>query len=100
MDGTPFDLDPDNVNDLIWQAGNVLVTEVNGDTRLLLQFAGGRVGSGAVGDVLAGVLEGGLCEDDDLVVGDGRGRVVAHDERAGRRPGEKAAQRAADMAWW
>jgi hypothetical protein len=36
----------------------------------------------AVVEVLAGVLKGRLGQGHDLVVRDGRGRVVAHDERA------------------
>lgn len=95
--GAPFNLGADHVNDLVGQAGNVLVAEVDGDARLLLQFARGGVGGGAVGDVLAGVLEGGLGEGHDLVVRDGRRRVVAHGERARGRPGDAAAWRVADM---
>lgn len=41
------------------------------------------------------MVEGGLCEGDNLVVRNGHGRVVAHDEwRSGR---ETAAERCADM---
>lgn len=84
-DQVPFNLGPDDIDDLVREAGNVLVAQVNGDARLLLQLAGRICGGGPVGDVLAGVLEGGLGEGHDLVVGDGRGRVVAHGERAGTR---------------
>jgi hypothetical protein len=78
----PFNLGPDDIDDLVWQAGDVLVTQVNRNTGLLLLQFPGRLGGGAVVEVLAGVLKGRLGQGHDLVVRDGRGRVVAHDERA------------------
>lgn len=72
--------------------GNVLVAQVDGDAGLLLQLAG-RLCGGALGDVLAGVLEGGLCKGHDFVVRDGRGRVVAHGERARDQRGGSGARR-------
>jgi hypothetical protein len=77
--GAPLNLCADDIDDLIRQAGDVLVAEVDGDAGLLLlQFAGRGLGGGALAEVAAGVLEGGFGEGHDLVVGDGRGRVVAH----------------------
>jgi len=78
----PFNLSPDDINDLVRQAGNVLVAQVDGDARLLLLQFPRRLGSGAVVDVLAGVFKSRLGQRHDLVVRDGRGRVVAHGERA------------------
>lgn len=86
----PLDLCADDIDNLIGQAGNALVAEVDGDAGLLrLQVAGGRgCLCSAVVDVVAGLFEGGLCEGHDLVVGDGRGHVVAHgDWRGGSRGG-------------
>lgn len=78
----PFNLGPDDIDDLVRQAGNVLVAQVNGNAGLLLLQLARRLCGSAVVDVLAGVLEGRLGECHHLVVRDGRGRVVAHDERA------------------
>jgi hypothetical protein len=84
----PLDLVPDDIDDLVRQAGDVLVAQVNRDARLLLLQLPGRLGGGAVVDVLAGVLEGRLGQGHHLVVRDGLGHVVAHCERArGRHSG-------------
>jgi hypothetical protein len=95
--GAPLDLGPYHVDDLVWQAGNALVAEVDGDAGLLLlQLAGRRLGGGA--QVAAGVLEGGFGQGHDLVVRDGRGRVVAHCGRGLRgEPGDAAGESVADM---
>jgi hypothetical protein len=94
---SPLNLGPDHIDDLIRQAGNVLMAEVDGDSGLLLlQFSGCRLGGGA--DVAAGMFECGLRQFDNLGVRDGRGRVVAHDggdEQGG--PGDTAADGVADM---
>jgi hypothetical protein len=64
------------------------VAEVDGDAGLLLlDFSRGGLGGGA--EVAAGM-------SNDGVVGDGRGRVVAHCGRRQREPGG-AAERRADM---
>jgi hypothetical protein len=92
----PLDLGADHIDDLVRQARDVLVAEVDGDAGLLLlDFSRGALGGGA--EVAAAVVEGGLCEGHDLVVRDGRGRVVAH--YCGRRRQEPggAAERRADM---
>ena len=92
----PLNLGPDDIDDLVRQAGNVLVAQVDGDSGLLLlllQFPG-RLSGRAVVDVLAGVLEGGLCEGHDLVVRDGRGCVVAHGERRARGQRGESVERA------
>jgi hypothetical protein len=63
------------------------VAEVDGDAGLLrLQVAGhsGRL-CGAVCDVVARLAEGGLCQGHHLVVGEGRGDVVAHGDGGGER---------------
>jgi hypothetical protein len=77
----PLDLSADHINDLVGQPSDALVAEVDGDARLLLlevaRGAGG-VADAAMGDVLVGLGEGGLCKGHHLVVRDGRGRVVAH----------------------
>jgi hypothetical protein len=74
------------------------VAEVDGDAGLLLlHVAGRRLGGGALADVAAGVLEGGLGQGHDLVVRDGRGGVVAHCGREKRGPGGAAAASVADM---
>lgn len=84
----PLNLGMDDIDDLVGQAGNVLVAEVDGDAGLLLLQLAGRLGGGTVVDVLPRMLKGGLCEGHDLVVGNGRGRVVAHGEQArGQRGG-------------
>ena len=70
------------------------MAEVDGNAGvLLLQFSGGIWAT--LADVLAGVVEGGLCEGDDLLVRDGHRRVVAHGERRSER--RRAAKRCADM---
>ena len=79
--GVPFNLGPDDIDDLVRQAGNVLVAQVDGDARLLLLQFPWCLGSGAVVDVLAGVFKSRLGQRHDLVIRDGRGRVVAHGER-------------------
>ena len=85
MAGAPLNLRPDHIDDLVRQAGNILVAKVNGDAGLLLlELARCRLGGGP--DVAARVLEGGLGEDHHLVVRDGRRRVVAHCERGRRQP--------------
>ena len=90
----PLNLGADDIDDLIRQAGNVLVAEVYGDAGLLLlQLSRCGLGGGALADVAAGVVEGGLGEGHDLVVGDGRGRVVAHRERGHREPGGAVGER-------
>ena len=81
--GVPLNLDADHINDLVWQAGNALMTEVDGDARLilleLLAGSGWVGGLGTLADVFAGMGEGGFGEGHDLVV---RNRhVVAHDGR-------------------
>lgn len=83
----PLDLSADDIDNLVREPGNALVAQVNGDAGLLrLQIPLGIGGlGGAVVDVVAGLLEGGLCEGHDLVVGDGGERVVAHGERCGGR---------------
>jgi hypothetical protein len=70
------------------------VAEVDGDARLLLRLllllllevargtGDGVLAGAALGDVLAGLGEGGLGEGHDLVVRDGRVGVVAHDGSA------------------
>jgi hypothetical protein len=91
----PLDLGADHIDDLVRQAGNVLVAEVDGDAGLLLlDFSWGGLGGGA--EVAAGMFESGLCQRNNGVVGDGRGRVVAHCGRRQREPGD-AAERRADM---
>lgn len=60
------------------------MAQVNRNAGLLLLQFPGRLGGGAVVDVLAGMLKGRLGQGHDLVVRDGRGRVVAHGERARR----------------
>jgi hypothetical protein len=82
----PLNLGADHIDDLVGQAGNALVAEVDGDARLLLLLLEvargtgyGVVAGAALGDVLAGLGEGGLGEGHDLVVRDGRVGVVAHD---------------------
>lgn len=40
LQGAPLDFDPDDINDLVGQAGYVLVAKVDGDAGLLLQFPG------------------------------------------------------------
>jgi hypothetical protein len=77
----PFNLGPDDIDDLVRQAGNVLVAQVNRNTWLLLLQFPGRLGGRTMVNVLAGVLKGRLGECHHLLVRDGRGRVVAHDER-------------------
>ena len=80
----PFNLGTDDIDNLVGQAGNALVAEVNGDARLLLLLllevarGAGGVADAALRDVLVGLGEGGLGEGDHLVVRDGRGGVVAH----------------------
>lgn len=92
--GAPLDLQPDDIDNLVRQTRYVLVAEVDGNAgMLLLQFAGSIWA--ALADVLAGVVEGGLCEGDDLLVRNGHGRVVAHDERRSER--RTAANKCADM---
>lgn len=77
----PLNLGTYHVDDLVRQAGDVLVAEVDCDSGLLLlQLSRGGLGGGA--DVTAGVLESRACQLDHLLVRDGRGRVVAHGERA------------------
>jgi hypothetical protein len=75
------------------------VAQVDGDARvLLLHFAGGVWA--ALADVLARVREGGLCEGDHLLVGNGHGRVVAHGRdgrRAERRAAAEEEEEGADM---
>jgi hypothetical protein len=90
----PLDLHPDDIDDLVWQARYVLVAEVDGDARVVLLHVSGSVWA-TLADVLAGVVEGGLCEGDHLLVRDGHRRVVAHDERRSER--RTAAERCADM---
>lgn len=91
--GAPLDLDADDINNLVGQADDILVAEVDGDAGLLLLQVSGRIRA-TLADVLRVV--GGLCEGDHLVVGDGHRRVVAHDER--RSEGRTAAaERRADM---
>jgi hypothetical protein len=74
------------------------VAEVDGDARVLLLHLAGGVWA-ALADVLARVREGGLCEGDHLLVGNGHGRVVAHGrDRDGRRAERRAAaEEGADM---
>jgi hypothetical protein len=95
--GAPLNLGPYHVNDFIGQTGNVLVAEVDGDAGLLLlQLARRRLGSSA--EVAAGVLKGGFGQCHDLVVRNGRGRVVAHCWWGQRgEPGDAAAEKVADM---
>jgi hypothetical protein len=64
----PFNLCPDNIDDFVRQAGNVLVAQVNRNARLLLLQLSRRLGGDAVVDVLAGVLKGRLGQGHDLVV--------------------------------
>ena len=95
----PLDLGADDIDDLVRQARNVLVAQVDGDARVLLLHLAGGVGA-ALADVLARVREGGLCEGDHLLVGNGHGRVVAHDRDRDRhrhrhRDGRRAERRAA-----
>jgi len=83
---TPLDLGTDHIDDFVGQAGDVLVAKVYGDARLLrllrLQVSRGIGGLGStVGDVVARLLESSLGEGHDIVIGDGRGRVVAHGKR-------------------
>jgi hypothetical protein len=90
--GQPLNLGADHIDDLVRQAGNVLVAQVDGDARLLLlHVAGGGLGGGTLADVAAGMLEGGLGQGHNLVVRDGRGGVVAHCGRGQRGPGGAAA---------
>jgi hypothetical protein len=57
--GEPLNLSANHIDDLIWQAGNVLVAEVDGDAGLLLlHFSGRRLGGGTLADVAAGVRKG------------------------------------------
>lgn len=93
----PLDFGADDIDDLVRQARNVLVAQVDGDARVLLLHLAGGVGA-ALADVLARVREGGLCEGDHLLVGNGHGRVVAHDrdrDRDRHRNGRRAERRAA-----
>jgi hypothetical protein len=96
--GRPFNLSADDIDDLVWQAGNVLVAEVDGDAGLLLlHLSGRRLGGSPLADVAAGVLKGGLCEGHDLIVRDGRGGVVAHCRGGQKEPGGAAAESVVDM---
>ena len=94
----PLDLGTDDIDDLVRQARNVLVAQVDGDARVLLLDLARGVWA-ALADVLARVREGGLCEGDHLLVGNGHGRVVAHDsDRDGRRAERRAVvEEGADM---
>lgn len=113
----PLDLGTDHVDDLVRQAGNVLVAEVDGDAGLLLLLClllrlrlgrllaiargiRGGVACAALGDVLAGLGEGGLGQGHDLVVRDGRGRVVAHGRGRGRAGAGLMARRAVERRRW
>jgi hypothetical protein len=58
------------------------VAQVNSDAWLLLLQLPGRLGGGAMVDVLAGVLESRLRQRHHLIVRDGLGHVVAHCKRA------------------
>jgi hypothetical protein len=93
----PLNLSTNYIDNLIWQAGNILVAEIDGDARLLLlQFSRCRLGSCA--DVAEGMLESRFCEPNYLSVRDGLGRVVAHYcGREQKRPGGAVAEGVADM---
>lgn len=101
-EGQALNLGADYVDDVVGQAGNVLMAQVDGDAwllwllwrmlRLLCQlwllwwlwlWRGGGVdgGGGAVASVLARVLKGSLGEGEHVGIGHGRGSVEAHAER-------------------
>ena len=90
----PLDLYPDHINNLIRQARYILVAEVDGDAGVVLLHISGSIWA-TLADVLAGMIEGGLCKGDHLLVRDGHRRVVAHDERRSER--QTAAKQCADM---
>jgi hypothetical protein len=89
----PLDLHPNNIDHLVRQACYVLVAEVDGDAGVVLLHISGSIWA-SLADVLARVVEGGLCKGDHLLVRDGHRRVVAHDERRSER---RAAKGCADM---
>lgn len=90
----PLDLHADHIDDLVRQTRYVLVAEVDGDAGVMLLHISGSIRA-TLADVLAGVVEGGLCEGDHLVVRNGHRRVVAHDERRSEK--QTAAESCADM---
>lgn len=93
----PFNFGPDDINNLVGQAHNALVAEVNGDSGLLLlQFSGSLCCiCGSLRDVVSGLRNGGPRESHHLVVRDGRRDVVAHRERA-----EESVEAAAERTDW